>query len=55
MVTSEKQGNIATILSSNPYVLGEQQECTHLTEISKACCCKSGLHGDPYLPALRVF
>lgn len=41
MVTSEKQGNMPTILSSNPYVLVEQLEFTHLTEISKACCCKS--------------
>lgn len=52
MATSEKQGNIPTILSSNPYVLEEQLEFTHLTDISKPCCCKSDLHDDPYLPSL---
>lgn len=52
MVTSEKQGNIPTILSNNPYVLEEQLEFTHLTEISKTYCCKSDLHDDPYLPSL---
>lgn len=52
MVTIEKQGNLPAILSSNPHVLEEQLEFTHLTEISEACCCKSDLHDDPYLPSL---